>query len=184
MRYASPTVAGLAALFLATATAPGVPSSTDVALAVIPSVLRVQVDGAYGSGSVISSEPNGDGTFTIIILTAKHVVVDELGEAAVPTVMGYQGKVLSLHGQRDIALVEVQMDFGLDTIPGIRMEPLTPGEKVYGFGYSLSRQMWVTEGITSAHDRQLTHSGHDILKFCNIDGDPSRCKFFLKSTPD
>lgn len=154
MRYAAPSVAGLAALFLATATPPGVPSQVEVAASVIPSVQRIVTAGGYGSGSVISCTPNKDGSFTVLFLTAKHVIVDHEGNAVdTVTVLGYDAKVLAMHDDRDIAIVEAKMDFMLPTIPGIRMEPLSPGEEVFGFGYSLSRQMWVTNGIASSDDR-------------------------------
>ena len=153
MRYAAPTVAGLAAMFLATATPPGVPSQTEIAEMLIPAVHRIEIDGAYGSGSVIDCHLNKEGKFTIIILTAKHVVVDETGAAVVPRLLGTAGIVLDMHWERDVALCEFELDFPLEVIPGIRQEPLRPGEDVYGFGYSLSRQMWVTHGIASADDR-------------------------------
>ena len=106
-----------------------------------------------GSGSVVSCRLNENGKFEVIILTAKHVVVDETGAAVVPRLLNTAGIVLDMPWERDIALCMFEMDYPLEVIPGIRLEPLQPGEDVYGFGYSLSRQMWVTHGIASCDDR-------------------------------
>jgi S1-C subfamily serine protease len=153
MRNLTPLVAGAAALFLATATPPGVPSAIEVAGKVIPSVHLIDMGGAYGSGSVIECTPNGDGTYTVIVLTAKHVIVDEEDGWGIPTMLDVRGKVIVAHDLRDIALCEFTFDYELPTIPGIRMSKLSPGEEVFGFGYGLSRQMWVTHGIASTPNR-------------------------------
>lgn len=142
-----------AAVLLATATPPGLPTPTEVAAMVAPGVHLIDIGGGYGSGSVISCTPNGDGTYTVIVLTAKHVVVDEMGQYVTPTMDGVSGIVLDVHWERDVALCEFRFGHELPTIPGIRLDPLLPGEEVFGFGYSLSRQLWITHGITSDHDR-------------------------------
>lgn len=154
MRNAATAAVGLTALFLTTAT-PGIPTSIDVAERVIPAVQRVELSDGYGSGSVLRCDRNAMGGYTVIILTAKHVILDSVSQEPSEhvSVLGHKGTVIAAHDSRDIALVEVDLDFMLPAIPGIRVEPLTPGEKVYGFGYSLSRQMWVTEGIASSDNR-------------------------------
>ena len=153
MRISAPLVASVAALFLATATTPGAPSDTEVASMVIPSVHMIDMGGSYGSGSVLECIDNGDGTYTIIVLTAKHVIVDEEGEWGTPSMLGVRGKVLTAHGLRDVALCQFTFDYALPTIPGIRMAQIMPGEELFGFGYGLSQQMWVTHGIASSYSR-------------------------------
>jgi S1-C subfamily serine protease len=115
----------------------------------------IDMGGSYGSGSVLQSVNNGDGTYTIIVLTAKHVIVDEEAESGwgIPTMLGVRGKVLTAHYARDVALCEFTFDYELPTIPGIRMSQIVPGEELFGFGYGLSKQMWVTHGIASSMGR-------------------------------
>jgi S1-C subfamily serine protease len=153
MRKSAPVVASLAAVFLASVIATGAPTDVEVAKLVIPSVHMIDMGDSYGSGSVIESSINADGTFTVIVLTAKHVVVSDDGEETAPYMLGVRGKVIAAHGERDVALCQFQFDYNLPTIPGIRMSQIEPGEELFGFGYGLSQQMWVTHGIASDLDR-------------------------------
>ena len=136
-------------------------SVEQVAAKVVPSVVKLQIDTAQGSGEGSGIVLSSDG----LILTNNHVVAEVSGPAdaqdAQATVTFSDGRtvpfsVVGTDPADDIAIVRAQGVSGLTPVTLGSSKDLKVGQNVVAIGSPLGLQGTVTTGIISALDRPVT----------------------------
>lgn len=155
------------ALPLAESTATTVASAVaDIAAAVQPAVVQLNVTGADGEGNGSGFVISNDG----YILTNHHVagVANDGGSIEVVFADGSTatGSLVGSNPGYDLAVVKVERT-GLQSVPMGSSEALRVGETVVALGSPLGLQGTVTAGIVSALDRPVTAGGAADTAFIN-----------------
>ena len=141
--------------------APPPGSVEQVAAKVVPSVVKLQIDTAQGSGEGSGIVLSSDG----LILTNNHVVAEVSGPADAQdtqaTVTFSDGRtvpfsVVGTDPADDIAVVRAQGVSGLTPVTLGSSKDLKVGQNVVAIGSPLGLQGTVTTGIISALDRPVT----------------------------
>lgn len=159
----------------ATPTAPIAPSDVtvpvtsaiaDIAAAVQPAVVQINIEGSDGEGNGSGFVISNDG----YILTNHHVagVAGENGSLEVMFADGSKasGTLVGSDAGYDVAVVKVERT-GLTAVPLGSSEGLRVGETVVALGSPLGLQGTVTAGIVSALDRPVTAGGQGDTSFIN-----------------
>jgi S1-C subfamily serine protease len=125
----------------------------DVAEALLPSVVQIEVGGGAGVGSGVIFDADG------LILTAAHVVAGN-SQVTVRLANGdrYQGEVVGADGSSDIAVVEIDAS-GLPAAPLAVGEELRVGQLAVAVGSPWGLDATVTAGVVSAVDRPVPGRG-------------------------
>lgn len=133
-------------------------SIADLAAAVQPAVVQLNVTGADGEGTGSGFIISPDG----YIITNNHVAgpAAEDGRIEVSFVDGRTatGKIVGTNPGYDLAVVKVDRT-GLPTLPLGRSKDLKVGDAVIAIGSPLGLQGTVTTGIVSALNRPVTAGG-------------------------
>ncbi|MGY8802906.1 MAG: Do family serine endopeptidase [bacterium] len=165
----------------------GVPNSfADLAEDVSPAVVNIQVivtnANRYGvapqyrdfhgfpfesPGNGFGGESRGEGTGFVIsssgyIVTNGHVI-DGASKIEVELLNGkkYDAQIVGIDEKTDIALIKVDVDAPLQTIPLGDSDQVRPGEWVVAIGNAMSLEHSVTAGIVSAKHRYLSRGSYD-----------------------
>jgi len=168
---ASPSVAAPAATLAASAPGISLPASgsiADVAAAVQPAVVQLQVEGmspgAQGSGSGFVISDDG------YIVTNHHVAGVAGKEGTINVVFSdgstASGTMVGSSPGYDLAVVKVDRA-DLPTVPLGASGELNVGDLVIALGSPLGLQGTVTSGIVSALDRPVSVGGGDQASFIN-----------------
>jgi S1-C subfamily serine protease len=119
----------------------------EVAAAVSPAVVQIQVDGGLGSGTIYDAEG--------YILTNAHVVGDN---RTVQVVLAdgarYRGEVLGTYPAVDVAVVGIDADIDLP-VARLAADPPRVGQTAVALGSPFGLDQTVTAGIVSAVDRPV-----------------------------
>ncbi|MBM3669456.1 MAG: PDZ domain-containing protein [Actinobacteria bacterium] len=138
----------------------------DIAAAVQPAVVQINIDGSDGEGNGSGFVISNDG----YILTNHHVagVAGDGGTLEVMFADGSKatGKLVGSNAGYDVAVVKVERT-GLTAVPLGTSEDLRVGETVVALGSPLGLQGTVTAGIVSALDRPVTAGGQGDTSFIN-----------------
>ena len=138
----------------------------DIAAAVQPAVVQINIEGSDGEGNGSGFVISNDG----YILTNHHVagVAGENGTLEVMFADGSTatGKLVGSNAGYDVAVVKVDRT-GLAAVPLGTSESLRVGETVVALGSPLGLQGTVTAGIVSALDRPVTAGGQGDTSFIN-----------------
>ncbi|MDJ1183395.1 S1C family serine protease [Roseofilum casamattae] len=114
-----------------------------------PAVVTIRAGRGSGSGSIVRS----DG----LVLTNEHVVSQaRQGRVEVRTTGGgrYVGNVIALDRRNDLALVRLQTNDRLPTIPFANRSGIQVGQQVYAIGSPFGLSGTITTGILSRVDRE------------------------------
>jgi putative serine protease PepD len=129
-------------------------SLRDVAAAVLPSVVEVQVRGATrrpGSGSGFVVDSNGH------VLTNAHVVEGAATlQVTFSTGETTDAQLVGASLEEDLAVLQVPLPAGVRPLPLGRSQDVRVGDDVLAVGSPLGLSGTVTAGIVSAVDRQVT----------------------------
>lgn len=127
-----------------------------------PSVVTVLIDGALGSGVVISA----DG----LVLTNNHVVA-EGGTASVRLSSGQTvpARVIATDTTHDLALVQATGLSGLTPVTFGTNDSVAVGDTVLAFGAPLGLENTVTSGIVSALDRSINTGSEKLTGLYQTD---------------
>lgn len=152
---------------LAESTATTVASAVaDIAAAVQPAVVQLNVKGADGEGNGSGFVINNDG----YILTNHHVAGVAADGGAIEVVFAdgstATGSLVGSNPGYDLAVVKVERS-GLNSVPMGSSDALRVGETVVALGSPLGLQGTVTAGIVSALDRPVTAGGAGDTAFIN-----------------
>ncbi|MBP0031823.1 MAG: trypsin-like peptidase domain-containing protein [Roseofilum sp. Belize BBD 4] len=112
-----------------------------------PAVVTIKAGRGSGSGSIVRS----DG----LVLTNEHVVSEaRRGRVEVRTAQGqrYQGYVIAVDRRNDLALVRLQTNDTLPTIPIANRQGVQVGQQVYAIGSPFGLSGTITTGILSRID--------------------------------
>lgn len=138
----------------------------DIAAAVQPAVVQINIEGSDGEGNGSGFVISNDG----YILTNHHVAgaAGEDGALEVMFADGSKasGKLVGSNAGYDIAVVKVERT-GLTAVPLGSSDDLRVGETVVALGSPLGLQGTVTAGIVSALDRPVTAGGQGDTSFIN-----------------
>lgn len=147
-------------------TAPVSSDIADIAAAVQPAVVQINIAGSDGEGNGSGFVISNDG----YILTNHHVagVAGENGSLEVMFADGSKatGTLVGSNAGYDVAVVKVDRT-GLTAVPLGASEDLRVGETVVALGSPLGLQGTVTAGIVSALDRPVTAGGQGDTSFIN-----------------
>ena len=114
-----------------------------------PAVVTIRAGRGSGSGSIVRS----DG----LVLTNEHVVSQaRQGRVEVRTSRGdrYAGNVIAIDRRNDLALVRLQTNDRLPTIPFANRSGIQVGQQVYAIGSPFGLSGTITTGILSRVDRE------------------------------
>lgn len=137
-------------------------SVEEVAQAVLPSVVSIEVSTPAGtesgSGSILSSDGK--------VLTNEHVVANANAEGSQMTVLLYDGSVheatyIAGHAQSDIAVIQIEGVSNLQPITLGNSDSVQVGQDVIAVGSPLGLSSTVTSGIVSAKNRPVSAMGQD-----------------------
>lgn len=149
---ATPTAAGDVGANLATVTGNSV---VDLAAAVQPAVVQLDVSGTDGSGTGSGFVISPDG----YIVTNNHVAGPAGTDGSIDVTFAdgktATGKLVGASPDYDLAVVKVDRT-GLETVPMGASRDLKVGQSVIAIGSPLGLQGTVTTGIVSALDRPVT----------------------------
>lgn len=112
-----------------------------------PAVVTIKAGRGSGSGSIVRS----DG----LVLTNEHVVSEaRRGQVEVRTAQGnrYPGYVIAVDRRNDLALVRLQTNESLPTIPIADRQGVQIGQQVYAIGSPFGLSGTITTGILSRID--------------------------------
>ena len=158
--------AAAAAVTVPESTTPVSSAIADIAAAVQPAVVQINIEGSDGEGNGSGFVISNDG----YILTNHHVagVAGENGTLEVMFADGSTatGKLVGSNAGYDVAVVKVERT-GLAAVPLGTSEGLRVGETVVALGSPLGLQGTVTAGIVSALDRPVTAGGQGDTSFIN-----------------
>lgn len=137
-------------------------SVEEVAQAVLPSVVSIEVSTPAGtesgSGSILSSDGK--------VLTNEHVVANANAEGSQMTVLLHDGSVheatyIAGHAQTDIAVIQIEGVNNLQPITLGNSDSVQVGQDVIAIGSPLGLSSTVTSGIVSAKNRPVSAMGQD-----------------------
>ncbi len=138
---------------------PTVPSSsagspTDVAAALGPAVVQIEIGGGLDAGGGVGSGVIYDASG--LVLTAHHVVAST-DEVAVKTADGrtFTGRVVGRAPERDLAVVALDGADDLTAATIAEPDSVEVGEPAIALGSPFGYQASVTAGIISGLDREL-----------------------------
>jgi putative serine protease PepD len=161
-----PASTPVAAATAASTSAPADPTSlSNVAKAVLPSVVSIQTSDALGSGVVITA----DGA----ILTNNHVVADARGGAVKVTFSSGKTASATIVGTdptHDLAVIRVSGVSGLTPLTFADSSAVQVGDTVLAVGSPLGLDGSVTSGIVSALNRTIDESSEQGATGAKITG--------------
>ena len=111
---------------------------------------------SFGSGVIIDSEG--------LILTNHHVVADQKNAAikvTLPDGNEFEGKIIGTDEKTDVALIRINADYALPTVPLGDSDRLEIGESVLAIGNPFGLDGTVTSGIVSAKGRRIGAGPYD-----------------------
>jgi putative serine protease PepD len=143
----------------------GTTALSDVAAAVLPSVVSIRTGTAIGSGVVLTADGN--------ILTNNHVAATANGSTVQVSFSNGKTGVATIVGTdptHDLAVIKVQNVTGLTPIVFADSSQVKVGDTVLAVGSPLGLTGSVTAGIVSALNRTIDEGSSDGTKGASIDG--------------
>lgn len=166
-RETAPAATSVTSVFADSPSMPANGSIADVAAAVQPAVVQLNVNGAEGEGTGSGFIISNDGyiiTNNHVAGTAKENGIDVLfadGSQA-------KGKLVGANAGYDLAVVKVDKT-GLKTVPLGKSSTLRVGDSVIALGSPLGLQGTVTSGIVSSLNRPVTAGNESFINAIQTD---------------
>ena len=149
MRRISLAIVAAAAVGLLALAQPPVAHTPNWRDAIVDTVKVVRNDGAGGTGVPISCTPTGRGSWSVVILTAAHVVRGaDLTQWSIETPDRWYGvpTLIAQHDSKDAALLRVMTNGPIPCTP-LRFDAIDAGEHVWVIGYpALVDHRVITDG--------------------------------------